>query len=239
MKKAELDILLPIYHEEENIERVLDGIRTHVKTPHRVLAIFYNKLDPTIPAVKKIMAHDKTIIPIISSGPGLGKQLRTGFKNGIAPIFTIMMSDLSDDPRDIDKMVKKINNGMDIVSGSRYSRKGKRVGGSKLKALLSFWGCRTLVWFTGIPTYDTTNAFKTFRASLLKTIKLESKSGYDLTMELTVKAYYSGYKISEIPTIWKERDKGYSKFKLFRYVPQYLRWYILAIQKRFLSIFSG
>lgn len=235
MKKLSLDILLPIYHEEENIERVLNGIRLHVKTPHRVYAIFYNKKDPTIPAVERIMKTDKSIIPIISKGTGLGNQLRTGFKIAKAPILTIMMSDLSDDPRDIDKMVKKINQGFDIVGGSRYSDRGRRIGGSKLKAALSFWGCRTLVWFTGIPTYDATNAFKTFRSELLHAVKPISKSGYELTLELTVKAYMQGYKITEVPTIWKERDKGYSKFKLFTFMPKYLRWYFFAIMhsKRF------
>lgn len=228
-----LDLILPVYKEEKNIERVLDGIEKYVKTPHITNLVFFNSKDPTISVVKKI-ANKYSDLKLINNkkGRGLANQLKTGFENSYAPLIIIMMSDLSDDPKDIDKMVKKIDNGADFVCASRYMRNGKRKGGSRLKAFVSFTACQTLYIFTGLKTHDATNAFKCFKRDLLSKIKVESEVGYELPLELFVKAHTQGFKVAEIPTVWKERDKGYSKFKLFKYVPFYMRWYIYALKHR-------
>ena len=63
----------------------------------------------------------------------------------------------------------------------------------------------TLHFFTRIPTHDATNNFKMYRSSVLKDIKIESTGGFEIAMEITVKAFKKGYKITEIPTTWNER----------------------------------
>jgi hypothetical protein len=54
-------------------------------------------------------------------------------------------------------------------------------------------------------------------------------------MELPLKAYYAGFKITEVPTVWHEREKGKSSFKMFNLIPNYLRLYFWAIKKRVLK----
>jgi hypothetical protein len=142
------------------------------------------------------------------------------------------MSDLSDNPKDIDKMVRIIESGYSLVCASRYSSGGKRLGGQRIKGLLSFIACKTLKIITGIPTNDATNAFKCFRREILQRIEIESKYGYELPLELTVKAMSLKLPISEIPTIWRERRSGKSKFKLFVLLPNYFRWYLFACRVR-------
>ena len=226
-----LDIILPVYYEKENIKDVLKGIERFVKTSHRVSLVHQDSNDPTLVEIKKI--NDKTsCFKLVKSKYGVGvvEALKTGFEQARGEIICIMMADLSDDPKDIDEMVGLIEKGYDFVCASRYSKDGKREEGPIIKGILSFLACKTLRLFTGIPTNDATNAFKCFRRRLLKEIKIESKAGFELPLELTVKAHSLGYKIAEIPTTWKERKKGKSKFKLFKLLPYYLRWYIFGIR---------
>jgi len=233
--KFKLDIILPVYHEQDNIERVLDGIKKHVKTPHTINLVFAYKKDPTIKIVEGIQKKYKNINLLISKyGKGLRNQLVTGFEATNAPYILIMMSDLSDDPKDIDKMVRKLDGGEDFVCGSRYIPKGARLGGSRVKGFVSYFGCFSLRLLTDINTHDATNAFKCFKRGLLTRIKIESKVGYELPLELIVKAHAIGMKIDEIPTVWRERDTGSSKFKLLAYIPNYLRWYFFAVKNKFL-----
>jgi hypothetical protein len=69
--------------------------------------------------------------------------------------------------------------------------------------------------------------------SVIKNINIESK-GFEISMELPLKAYFGGFKISEVPTVWRERSKGKSSFKIFKLLPCYLKIYAWAIKKRIL-----
>ncbi len=229
-----LDIIAPVYHEEENIERFLAGISHHVKTPHRILLIFQDKKDPTIPLSRNLKKKYPSIeILFTHNGVGFAKALKRGLIAVQAPYIAFMMTDLSDNPRDIDKMITKLVKGYDLVCGSRYIKSGKRIGGSTVKAFVSEFACNSLRWTTGIPTQDATNAFKCFKKTILKDIILQSPHGFELPFELVIKAYYNGARITDIPTVWRERDTGASKFKILPLIPFYLRWYMLAITKRF------
>ena len=228
-----LDIIIPTYHEQENIEKVIKQIQKYVKTPHVITIVLQDKTDPTITVLKPLQKNVKNLRIIFTrSGIGMLKALKEGFKSTHAPIITIMMGDLSDDPKDIDKMVIEINKGYDLVCASRYSNYGKRVGGPKIKGLLSYLACKSLNLILKLPTNDATNAFKCFRRTLIKKITIKSREGFEMPLELTVKAFHKGMKITEIPTVWKDREKGRSKFSLWRNIPLYLRWYLFGILNR-------
>ena len=64
---------------------------------------------------------------------------------------------------------------------------------------------------------------------------IESK-GFEISMEIPLKAYFGGFKIGEVPTIWKERTRGKSSFKIFKLLPNYLKLYFWAVRKK---IFGG
>jgi glycosyltransferase involved in cell wall biosynthesis len=161
------------------------------------------------------------------------QALTTGFRHVSSDIVIIMMSDLSDNPKQVDQMVKKISEGYDFVCATRYSSGGKRIGGSMLKAFMSWFACITLRMITGIPTSDATNAYKCFKRDLLEKVTIESKAGFEIPLELIVKAYRIGYQITEVPTVWRERETGSSSFKIFSWIPYYMRWYTAAITYRY------
>jgi hypothetical protein len=89
----------------------------------------------------------------------------------------------------------------------------------------------SLHYFLGLPTHDIANAFKMYRKNVIDSINIESK-GFEVSMELALKAYFSGFKITEVPTVWRERTKGKSSFKMLKLLPAYLKLYLWAFYKR-------
>jgi hypothetical protein len=114
---------------------------------------------------------------------------------------------------------------------SRYTRGGSQIGGPVFKRMLSRWG-RTLRLFRRLPTCDVTNAFKLYDAAMLNSLNLQSRSGFEITFEITVKALLAGYRIAELPATCRDRIHGRSHFWLWRWLPLSLRWYIWAFRPR-------
>jgi hypothetical protein len=144
------------------------------------------------------------------------------------------MSDGSDEPHIVDGMVAKARAGADVVAASRYMRGGHQIGGPRLKRLLSRTAGLTLHWFAGVPTHDPTNNFKLYSRRFLDAVRIESSAGFELALELTVKATLEGRRVDEVPTTWRDRTAGQSNFKLRKWLPQYLHWYRRAFVGRWL-----
>jgi len=144
-----------------------------------------------------------------------------------------MMADLSDDPGDVDRMVELARGGADVVSGSRYMRGGRQLGGPLLKRMMSRTAGLSLHWLGGVPTHDPTNNFRLYSRRLLESVQVESVAGFELAIELTVKAHLAGRRVAEVPTTWRDRTAGESRFRLWDWLPHYLRWYRRGITGRF------
>ena len=144
------------------------------------------------------------------------------------------MADGSDEPQVVDPMVALARAGADVVAASRYMRGGRQIGGPPLKRLLSRVAGLTLHWFAGVPTHDPTNNFKLYSRRFLDAVTIESTAGFELALELTVKATLQGRQIAEVPTTWRDRTSGQSNFKLRKWLPHYLHWYWIAFRMRWL-----
>ena len=136
---------------------------------------------------------------------------------------------VSDDPRDVDNMVRLVRAGADVVAGSRYCRGGRQKGGPFLKRLLSQTAGASLHWLAGLPIQDATNNFRAYSRRLIEEIPIEGTSSFALALELTLKAHWRGWRVAEVPTTWQDRTAGQSRFKLLAWAPHYLRWYLRAI----------
>ena len=86
--------------------------------------------------------------------------------------------------------------------------------------------------FARLPTHDPTNSFKLYRKSFLEKTEIESDGGFELGIELVVKAHVSGGRVVEVPTTWRDRVAGKSNFKLWKWLPKYLRWFFYAFRGR-------
>jgi hypothetical protein len=75
-------------------------------------------------------------------------------------------------------------------------------------------------------------SYKLRKLLMLNAIRIESKGGFELSLEVTVKAFLAGYKITETPSKWRDRTAGTSRFRLLKWLPHYLKWYLMAFQPR-------
>jgi dolichol-phosphate mannosyltransferase len=167
-------------------------------------------------------------------GRGVLNAMKAGIVGTSSPFVLISMADGSDEPHVVDSMVALGRDGADVVSASRYMHGGRQVGGPPLKRLLSRVAGLTLHWFAGVPTHDPTNNFKLYSRRFLDSITIDSSAGFELALELTVKATMAGRRVAEVPTTWRDRTAGTSNFKLRKWLPNYLHWYFRAFRARWL-----
>ncbi|MBU0686434.1 MAG: glycosyltransferase [Candidatus Margulisbacteria bacterium] len=239
---TDLAIVIPVYNEGESFRKVFDEIHSKVKTSFKIYAVYDFDEDTTAPIIKNLAQQYPQLIMGVRNnyGRGVVGAIKTGFETACEPVILVTMGDLSDDLSDVDKMFSLIKNqGYDVVCGSRYMKGGRQEGGPKLKKLLSRFAGLSLKLLSGLLTHDPSNSFKMYRRSVLQSIALKSDGGFEIGMEITVKAFLKGYKITEIPTIWKDRTAGKSNFKLVQWIPKYLRWYFLAVSGRIKQLIAG
>lgn len=244
---TKLYIIIPARNEEGIIERTLKELNSKVKSPHNIIVVNDASTDSTVKVVKKY-AKDHNNVSVVSTPKGkngFANALSFGFKMVPEESFVVpVMADLCDDTRSIDRMYKKMRNTKaDVVCGSRYMKGGKKIGGPILQGLFSVLVGKSLYYITGVPTKDVSNAFKMYKKNILKQVKVDPKSGFEVSMEITLQLYFSGAKIEEVPTTWKGRTVGKSKFKLLKRAPRYWKIYKWAVEngtrrilrKKFLS----
>ena len=227
-----LSIIVPVHNEVENIEYLIEKIEENIFVEHELIIVNDHSTDDTAGVVKRL-AEKYLKVRLIEnySAAGFANAIKTGFKNAKGEYIVPVMGDLCDDLGTIALMLQKMREGYDVVCASRYMQGGQRLGGSKIKAFFSASAGKTLDFILGIPTHDIANAYKMYRKKVIDEINLESQ-GFAISMELPLKAYFKGFKITEVPTVWKERTKGKSNFKVFKLLPSYLKLYFWAIMMR-------
>jgi dolichol-phosphate mannosyltransferase len=229
----ELSIVLPVYNEGEAVERVLRGLAGAVTTPHELVVVYDFDEDTTVPVVRRLAGEIPGLRGLRNDlGRGVLNAMKAGIAGTTAPLVLISMADGSDDPRDVDRMVQLARGGADVVAASRYMKGGHQIGGPPLKRLMSRVAGLTLHWFARVPTHDTTSNFKLYSRRFLDAVLIESTAGFELALELTVKATLQRRRIAEVPTTWRDRTAGQSNFKLRQWLPHYLHWYRVAFLRR-------
>jgi dolichol-phosphate mannosyltransferase len=230
-----VSLILPVYNEGKNITGVLEAIEREIATsPREVLVVHDFDEDDTVPVVRELQSRMPDVrLHRNHLGRGALNAIRAGFAASRAPFVVVMMADGSDDAGVVDAMVELGRQGADVVAASRYVKGGEQVGGPLLKKSLSRAAGLSLHWFAGLPIRDPTSNFKLYSRRLLDQVEIESKAGFELAIELTVKAHLLGMKIAEVPTIWRDRTAGASRFRLWSWMPHYLRWYIRGMSARF------
>lgn len=227
-----LSIIIPAYFEGKNILPTLNKIEKTVKTDHEIIIICDDKSDPTINVVKKLKKKNiYSVLNLVGSKKGPANAVKTGFLKAKGNLICVVMADLSDDLIKIDKAVAMIGQGKDVVSFSRYMKGGRQTGGPFLKGMMSRLAGLSLFYLFNFPTHDPTNSFKLYRKSALSKINIESEAGFDFNLEIIVKLFKMGYKIGEIPATWTDRTKGKSRFKLLKWLPKYIKWYLYLFEK--------
>jgi glycosyltransferase involved in cell wall biosynthesis len=231
-----LDIIIPVYNEGANILQTLRSIAAAVKTPLRVLICYDREDDDTLPAIE---THRETlggmdVVFVRNRGRGAHGAVLTGFAAGEAPFALVFPADDDYNAGTLDAMVREAESGCDIVCASRFMPGGAMVGCPWLKAVLVRAGNFTLHHIARLPTHDASNGFRLFSRRVLDAIVIESNSGFCYSIELLVKCHRLGWRIGEVPVRWFERAHGTSRFRVVKWLPAYLRWYIFAFATTYL-----
>lgn len=228
-----LSIIIPAHNEESNIQNVIEDIEKKVRLDHKIVVIDDHSTDKTADLVMELASKYKNKIILKKSllQPGFANALKTGFENADSDFIIPVMADSCDDALTINKMYQKALEGYDIVCGSRYMKEGKKIGGPKIKTFFSLFVSKTLNKLINIPTQDISNSFKLYRKRVIRNIHIESK-GFEISVEVPLRAFFAGYKITEVPTTWIDRKKGKSKFSVFKEGSGYVKLYLWCLWKR-------
>lgn len=225
-------VVMPVYNEGENIRVALKTLDEKLKVPAETWLVYDSEEDSTVAAVQGLETRVPFRLVRNKYGRGALGAIRTGLEDAESKWVAVTMADLCDPPEVIDAMLEAgEREDADIVCASRYMKGGRQIGGPKFKGFLSRLAGMSLHGLAGLETHDPTNSFKLYRKRFLETVSVESTGGFEVGLELVAKAHRAGRKIVEVPTLWRDRAAGKSNFKLWKWLPHYLRWYCLAFRR--------
>jgi dolichol-phosphate mannosyltransferase len=229
-----LSVVIPVYNEGANFKALWSEIASSIQTPFTATVVYDFDADNTVPVVKEVIAAGETRLSLLRNayGRGVTGAIKTGLEAVKSGPVLVTMADLSDEMTQVDHMYELYLQGYDLICGSRYMPGGKLIGGPFFKQLLSRMSGLTLHYFRGIPTHDATNSFKLYDSQMVRELRVESVAGFELGLELTVKAFLNGYRIAEIPSVWRDRTEGTSRFRVMHWMPHYLKWYFFAFRPK-------
>lgn len=229
--REELSLLVPVYNEGENFPRLVAEIERHLPSPYTLYVVYDFEGDTTLPVARELAASRPWLRLVKNrEGRGVVGAIRSGFEQVAAGPVLVLMADLSDDLRVAGRMLSLYREGFRIVCASRYMRGGRQDGGPLVKRTLSRVAGLSLRALAGFPTCDATNNFRLYDAALVRELGIESRGGFELALELTAKAVRRGVPVAEVPTTWRDRTAGESRFRLAKWLPRYLYWYVYALR---------
>jgi dolichol-phosphate mannosyltransferase len=214
---AKVFVVIPTYNERDNVTSLVPIILK--KGPSlRVLIVDDNSPDGTAEAVISMSREDNRISVIRRPAKfGLGSAYVAGFKwvlaNSDASYIFEIDADFSHNPDRIPDFIHKIEEGNDVVVGSRYLKGVSVVNWPIRRLILSYCASKYAAMVTGIPLRDQTSGYKCFRRQVLDTIDLDRvvADGYAFQIEMNFLARRLGFRLAEIPIIFEDRCVGASK----------------------------
>lgn len=229
MSVPSVSVVIPAFQEAEGIARVLDRLVEGISLEFEILVVVDDGADSTVAAVQAYAGPDERVRTLVNTyGRGPANAIRFGIDNARHSVVVVTMADGSDDPRMIDPLARLVERGVVVAAASRYSPGGQQVGGPIVKGLLSRTAGRTLGTFGRVGTDDATNSFKAYATEFVREVGIDSRTGFEIGLELTAKARRLRRPVAELPTIWLDRTLGESRFDLANWLPKYLRWYLFA-----------
>jgi dolichol-phosphate mannosyltransferase len=215
-------VCVPTFDEAENVEALLDallGVFDETGIDGRILVIDDSSPDGTADIVEA-RSRDEPRVAVLRRArkEGLGLAYRDGFRRVLddgAEVVVQMDCDFSHDPAAIPSLLAALDDA-DLVLGSRYIEGGGVEGWPLLRRAISkggSWYARTVL---GISVRDLTGGFKAFRAEVLDYLLGRSidARGYGFQIQMTYEAILAGYRVREVPIVFRDRVRGTSKMSV-------------------------
>lgn len=234
MTAERISVVLPVYNERENIAPCLTGLARALEgVEHEILVCYDFDEDTTLEGIRAMGAAAPKSVQLVKNTLGRGPHnaLKAGFQAASGDVVVTTMADLSDPPELIPLMAARVRAGCDVVSGSRYMHGGTQKGGPLLKRSMSRVAGVSLAWIAGMGTHDATSNFRAYSTRFLRATVIEATAGFEIALELTVKAHLEGRGVGEVASSWVDRAAGQSRFRMWKWLPNYLRWYARAMRE--------
>jgi len=239
-------VVLPAYNEAENIPSLLEQFVKLKENPYlaskgiqlSIILVDDGSKEQTVQRAKDFSKKIQIIIEQHPHNLGLGQALRTGFKKALSlveeddhDLILTMDADNSHSPELTLRMLKKIEEGYDLIIASRYSPQGKEIGLNFLRRLLSFFCSFILRIFVPLKNVrDYSSGFRLIRAKFLKELAEKTKgdffkdTGFVATAEVLIELVKCGAKVEEVPLILRyDLKKGKSKMNVVKTILGYGR----------------
>jgi len=205
-----LSIIIPVFNEADNIKFLVKKIKDCLKDyKYEVLFINDGSLDNTEKIIEEIIKFDKRFVCInFKRNYGQTAALQAGFDYSKGEIIVALDGDMQNDPKDIPKLINKIDEGFDVVSGWRKNRKDNallRVFPSKIANYI-------ISKITGIKLHDYGCTLKAYKKEVVKDIKLYG----EMHRFIPIYARWEGAKVSEVVVSHNPRYSGESKYGISR-----------------------
>ena len=226
-----ISIVIPVFNEGEAVVPYLDQVVETMDTPYEVLVVHDMAEDTTVPVLSQY--DQRVVVPTLNTyGRGPANAIRFGLDAATGDVIVVTMADGSDDAGQIPEMARIVRDGYAIVAASRYMKGGRQLGGPIVKGWLSRLAGVSLYHVGRVGTHDATNSFKAYRTDFVRRVGVESSAGFEIGIELVAKARRARERVVEIPTTWRDRQEGGSRFDVVGWIPNYLYWYFYAFGPR-------
>tara|TARA_B100000686_G_C16732013_1_gene941246 strand:- start:528 stop:1265 length:738 start_codon:yes stop_codon:yes gene_type:complete len=235
MLKVPLEIVIPIYNEGDKVVKLLDQFQLILKTKFRVLLCYDLDDDDIFKYENEIKKYNFEVIFVKNSFSGPLEAIKKGLYYGNSDCVVVYPADDFLNIKIIDQMYTSYTQNNDIVVASRFIKGGSMKGCPIIKSILVRAASATLYLLSSIPVRDASNGFRLFSRRLLNTVNIESKVGFAYSIELLAKCNRLKFKIYEIPAQWEERIEGISRFKILKWLPEYLKWYFYGLSTTWLK----
>lgn len=214
-------LILPTYNEAENIEAMIkaaSGVLARATDgAFRILVVDDGSPDGTGEIADRLALEHKWLEVLHRTEKnGIGPAYLAGFRralDGGAQFVMEMDCDFSHDPADLERLLEAVNGGADLALGSRYVPGGGVTDWGLLRRVISQGGSTYARWVLGLSVSDLTGGFKCFRREVLQAIHFDSvrSQGYAFQVELTYRAVRAGFRVVEVPIVFRDRQQGQSK----------------------------
>jgi dolichol-phosphate mannosyltransferase len=234
-----LSVVIPAHDEEGSIASTVHGLvgaLAEERIPYEVLVVDDASTDRTRELVEGLSEANPAVRYVRSHNPpGFGYTVRAGLDRFTGDAIAIVMADGSDDPADLVRYYRLLEEGYDCAFGSRFVRGSVVSDYPRFKLALNRvanFGVRVLFRHG---YNDTTNAFKAYRREVVETCKPLLSNHFNLTVELPLKAIVRGHSYGVVPISWRNRTSGASKLKLQEMGSRYVFIVLYVFLERHLS----
>lgn len=214
---ADCIVIIPTYNEKENVENIIRAVLT-LPVDFSLLIIDDGSPDGTAGIVKSLQEkYSGRLFLLERKGKlGLGTAYIAGFRWALDHNFNYifeMDADFSHDPEDLVRLHEACVAGADLAIGSRYSNGVNVVNWPMGRVLMSYFASVYVRMITGMKIMDATAGFKCYRRKVLESINFDRVKfrGYAFQIEMKFRTWKKGFKIVEVPIIFRDRTEGNSK----------------------------